>query len=852
MERELKEEMSAHSALAEDRLRRDGMNSEQAHSAASRAFGNTTLALEDSRNAWAIRWLDELLQDCRFALRKMRRAPGTVVLAVLSLVVAFVPSVTLFSAMDRILLTPIPVSAPDEIVRVMFRDARPNADHPFELVSYPEFRDLRRSLSSVSGLAYQQQQGVITALNGQRELLWAQLVSDNYFDVLGVTIQPGIAFSQDRPNLIISHGLWMREFGGRSDILGQILPIFGQRFAIGGVAAPDFVGTDKLLTADLWIPVETWLQLEPQYRTMMERRDDREGIIWGRLRAGVQPEQVSAEVNGVVKGELSPNSPVLDRNLTGFAYAELAERERGGKVITAIGVFILAVLLAVACANVAGILLAQAEERRQETAIRQALGATRARLIRASLVESIMLSLFAAAIGLACARTLMNLLPGLLPALPIPIHFEFSIGPDVWLYVISLVCVSALFFGLIPAWRGSRPDLLTGLRRDFAVSILHAHIPIRSILIVAQVAAAEVLLFSAGLIFSSLSTLRQVDPGFDPSRPVAIATLVPTTEEGVPIQIDCEPILERLARIVGVRRVAYGWSVPLSGSIGYTVRLETPGQEPREILGGRAGPAFFSTLGVPFLAGRDLQDSDRQAVLVNATLARQLDPSGRVIGREIRLDGAIRQIVGVFHDAASGSVRDPVRPRAISLQPSRSAGEITFAIEVPGDPAAYVALLSSGLVAAHPGSTVMNSKTLRQLYEDSFFAERTATKAFYGLGLLSLLLTATGLYGISTALFARRSKEFAIRLALGAAPYQIMGLVLRGAVILTAGGLVLGLAIAIPIADLITSKVSGFSAWSMTALGLSCAIVITAAMAAAAHPVHRVLRIQPNDVLRSE
>jgi len=265
-----------------------------------------------------------------------------------------------------------------------------------------------------------------------------------------------------------------------------------------------------------------------------------------------------------------------------------------------------------------------------------------------------------------------------------------------------------------------------------------------------------------------------------------------------------------------------------------------------------AGPAFFSTLGVPILFGRDLQASDRQAVLVNATLARQLDPAGSVVGREIRLDGAIRQIVGVFHDSASSSVRDPVRPRAISLEPSRSAGDITFAIEVAGHPGSYVALLSSELVAAQPGSTVLNSKTLRQHYEDSFFAERAATKAFYGLGLLSLLLTATGLYGISTALFARRSKEFAIRLALGAAPHQIMGLVLRGALVLTVGGLVLGLAIAIPVALVVASRLPGFSAWSVTALGLSSAIVVVAAMAAAAQPVHRVLRIQPSDVLRSE
>jgi hypothetical protein len=217
---------------------------------------------------------------------------------------------------------------------------------------------------------------------------------------------------------------------------------------------------------------------------------------------------------------------------------------------------------------VAGILLARAEERRHETAIRQALGASRARLIREWMVESAVLSSLAAALGLAGAKVLMNLLPGLLPSMMIPIHFEFSFGPRVWLYAASLVLVSALSFGLVPAWRGSRPDLLSGLRRDSGISILHVHIPIRSLLIVAQVAAAEVLLFSAGLVLDMVSTVQRIDVGFDPHRPVAMAVLVATGEDGSVRPIDCEAVRDRLAGIPGVRRIAYSRSVPLSGSGG--------------------------------------------------------------------------------------------------------------------------------------------------------------------------------------------------------------------------------------------------------------------------------------------
>lgn len=346
--------------------------------------------------------------------------------------------------------------------------------------------------------------------------------------------------------------------------------------------------------------------------------------------------------------------------------------------------------------------------------------------------------------------------------------------------------------------------------------------------------------------------MTRQDPGFDPQRPVAMAALVATGEDGSPGQVDCERVRDRLGRIGGVRRVAYGRSVPLSGMGGAALRLEAPGQEPREVKGGSAGPAFLSTLGVRILSGRDLQAADQHAVLVNATLAHQLDPAGNSVGREIRLDGAVRHIVGVFQDAKWNSVYDPPEPRAITLTAARSGGDITFAVEVDSNPSAYVAALRNELAAAQPGSTVLSPKTLWQHYQDSLFMERTATHVFYGLGLMALLLTITGLHGITSALFARRSKEFAIRLALGAAPRQVMGSVLASGVKLTACGLALGLAIGLPGALFIASQVHGFSPWSVSALGLSSAIVMIAAVAAAAQPASRVLRIELGDIVRAE
>jgi len=848
MEEELERDIADHIAMeTEDNIAR-GMSPAEARFAALRKFGNVGPVKEDTRSVWGWTALGTWCADVRHAFRRIRRSPGTAALAVLSLALAFAPSVTMFSMMDRLLLTPVPIKAPREIVEIGFRDTQPNTCNPYPLVSYPEFQDFRRSLESVSGVAYEGKHGAMVILNGRREFVGVNLVSEEYFSVLGVPMQLGPGFLKNTRSLVVSHSLWMREFAGRREIVGQTLLVNGQSFTIGGVAAPEFRGTyqSDFQSPDLWIPVETWGDF-----LSMARRDAREGTVWARLRPGVPPAQAAAEVDSVCR-DLARKWPASNQYLAGNTFARFAGSKRSGITLTTIGVLLLDILLAVACANVTGILLARAEERRHETAIRQALGASRARLVREWMVESAVLSTFAAALGLAGARVLMNLLPGLLPATVVPIHFEFSFGPRVWLYAVSLVFFSALSFGLVPAWRGSRPDLLSGLRRDSAVGILRVRIPVRSLLIVMQVAAAELLLFTAGLVFDTLSALRRVNPGFDPHRPVAMALLLPLGEDGSPHQIDCEAVRDRLVRMGGVVRAAYGQSVPLSGSEGVALKLEAPGQEPREVTGGSAGPAFLSTLGVRILAGRDLERSDRRAVLVNAALARLLDPAGNAVRREIRLDGAVRQIVGVFQDTAFVSVRDHGMPRAIILSPVRSASDTTFAVEVAGNPRAYVAALRSELAAAEPGATVASPTTLWQHYQDSLFLERTATQLFYGLGLLALLLTVAGLHGITAALFARRSREFAIRLALGAPPRRIMGSVLASGLRLAACGLALGLAVAVPGALVVASRMHGFSPVSVRALCLSSALVMFAAVAAAAHPARRVLRIQPGEIVRSE
>lgn len=847
---DLEREIEHHIALETDENIARGMTADQARHAALLKFGNPSLVVEDARGVWVPAHLDTLWGDVRHAFRKIRRSPGTAALVVFSLALAFAPSVAVFAIMDRLFLAALPVRAPDEIFEAHFRDTRPGVPQPFIPAAYSEVAAFRQGLISASGVAFHRRQGALVYINGRRAALMAHLVNEEYFKVLGIPLHMGPGFSPGRPSVIISHSLWTREFNGRPDIIGQPLLANGQAFMIDGVAAPGFQGVHRLPPVDLWTPVAVWLQLQPQFRASIESRDGGSGSLLVRLRPHTSNTQLMAEVEGV-RQDLARHYPTVYGHLTGSAYAVLAERRNGNIVLTAIGVLILGLLAAVACANVAGILLARAEERRHETAVRQALGASRGRLVREWMVESSLLALLASAFGLVGAAFLMNLAPGLLPSLPIPLNLEFTLGPRVWIYAILLTIVSSLSFGLVPAWRGSRPDLLEGLRRDAAISVLRVRIPIRSALIVGQVAAAEVLLFFAGLAFDALSFVSRMETGIDPERRVAIAMVAASEQEGDPSQIDFASVSERLASLPGVRRAVYGKSVPLSGMRGPAVRIEVPGFEAREGFGGSTGPGFLSTLGVRLLAGRDLERTGGAEILINETLARVLGSPQQALGRSIRFDGTSARVVGVFRDAAWNTVHEPPAPRVISLSPERGS-EATFAIEVSGDPETYLSVMRSEMMAAQPGAIVLAAKTLAHHHRDAIFVERAAMNTLYALGLLAILMTATGLHGITAAHFARRSKEFAVRLVLGAVPRDLAGFVTGSSLKLAALGLGIGLAIAIPAALVVRANVQGISPWSAPALGLSSLIVLFIAAAASAEPARRVLRIQPAEIVRNE
>jgi len=450
---------------------------------------------------------------------------------------------------------------------------------------------------------------------------------------------------------------------------------------------------------------------------------------------------------------------------------------------------------------------------------------------------------------LGLARSIMTWLPSLVPASVIPLRFEFVLNARVWSYSLVLTVLTALGFGIVPAWRA---DILAALCRDRMVDLFHLRIPLRTALVVGQIAVAQILLFLAGVALHTLASTEHLDPGFDTKRQVVLATLIGYGDDGAPRTLDASQMITKLSQIPGVRAIAHGRTLPVSGSMGPAFQLGLPNQEGRQVFGGQAGPGFLPLLGVRLRQGRDLMSTDRRGVLANRVLARMLSSDEDVVGRTVMLDNNRFEVVGLLEDVRWSNLRDPERPRFLTLMPDRVAAEVTFAISVAGSPERLLPAVRAAITSASPDANLLMLTTVARHYEDAVLVERTLTQLLYGLGLLALAPTAAGLQAIAASVYARRTREFGIRLALGARPAQIVGLLTRHSLLVGLLGCLLGIALALPIALVAASRVSGLRPWNPWSFILSTTVVLLAALLAAAPSIRRALRLQPAEPLRAE
>ena len=802
-------------------------------------------------------------QDLRGGLRALRRSPGFAAVAVVALGLGFGANTAIFSVFNSVLLCPLPYAEPDRLVMVWDDDRTHGV--PREWPGPDNFFDWRDQNRVFAGMAALRDWGPILTQAGEPVQLAGEIVSHNLFEVLGVEPALGRAFlpAEDQPDgepvALLSHSLWQNRFGGSPAILGRSIQLDGQSFTVIGVLPPDF---RPIFTRNAQI-----------WRTFRAARDPaqryRSHSIWvvARLGAGVSLERASSDMQTIAR-RLEREYPQTNTGL-GVTVMPLHE-QTVGELRPALWVLLGAVgcVLLIACANVANLLLARGAERSKEIAIRSALGASRARLVRQVLVENLPLAGLGAAAGLLLGLWGVDLLVALAPP-GMPRLDEVRIDGRVLGLSLLMVLLTDLLFALAPALqsarRGPGQSLQEGGRG--AQSGIRGR-RTRDALVVAELALALILVVGAGLLIKSFVRLRQVDPGFQPAQLLTFSLTLSETEypERTEVPRFFDRLLERVEQLPGVEAAGSVAFVPLSGSdtdAGFYIEGRphpAPGEEPA-VWVRPASPGYFRAIGIPLLAGRRFERGDHaeapKVVLISQAMARRFWPGADPVGRRLKFgrpesDSPWRTVVGVVgsvkHDALDTEAKTELYfPHA--QVPYRT---MSVVVRTAGDPLALVGAARRAVHALDQHLPLTDVATAEQILERSVGAPRFTMMLLATFAALALMLAAVGVYGVIAYSVSRRTQEIGVRIALGAQRRDVLGLVVREGMVLAAIGVALGIAGAWALSRVLASLLFGVTATDPATYAGMSALLIGVAVLASVLPARRAARVDPIVALRYE
>ena len=873
LERDLNDEIGIHLAMQEEEFRRLGMDQAAAHAAALREFGGVAQAKEDYRDRRGVPWLESAVRDLRYGLRGLLRTPGFTLAAVLSLALGIGANTAIFSLFHTLMLRLLPVERPQELLSVYQTGGWMRGP-----MSYPLFQQIAQRSDLFSGVAGRT--GVaktrFTPRPGDRgELTQREFVTGNYFTVLGVTAALGRLFNEDdnrtpggHPVAVLSYDLWRNRYGADPGILGGKILVDEQPLTVIGVAAPGFHGVEVERRAEVWVPA---------MMSGMNFSSPRNWWIWvvARRRPEVTRQQVQAAVNVLMAQHLNEVWPstynaamrkrALEQRLDvrEGSVGLSALREEFGRPLTVLMVAVGLVLLA-ACVNVANLLLARGAARQREVALRLSLGATRARLVRQAITESILLVVAGGALGICIAAWGQRLVVQFLPE---NAGTPFGAVPDtvVLMFTLGTMALSALLFGVGPALRSTAVDPAAGLR---AGTVGHGGRPLlRRALVVAQVAFSVVLVGLAALFGHNLYALRNVDLGFRNQNVVAFTLDFPR-ELRKEIRTPSRQLAAQLQTMPGVLSVSYGFPGPfLMGTSSGSIRVpgsERTAREPADVDVAHIAPRYFETIGTLLVLGRELERNDmtspRKVAVVNEAFVRDFlpgekHPDSRILSFDDSKPegGEPTFIVGVVRDVHHAGIQKLARPTVyVAIDQGLNAGRPTMLVRSQGPPNALLAPIYRELERLGPRIAFADFRTLRQQVDDSIFEQRllAALGAFFGT--LALLLAAVGLYGVVAYGTARRTGEIGLRIALGAPRAQVVWMILRDSLLLVALGLAMGLPAALAGARAVESVLFGIQPADPFTFATTAALLAAIGAAAAFLPARRASRLDPSQVLRNE
>jgi predicted permease len=791
-----------------------------------------------------------VLQDVSHSLRLFARHRALTAIAVLSLAVATGPNAAMFALIDSLFFKPLPVERPDQLTLITARKGARG-----ESLTVPDWIDIGHQSASFDGVIAWERAGLPFSVESSQEMLTANRVSADYFAVLGVKPALGRLLSveldgpaQSEPAVVISYSYWQRRFGGDPDVVGRTATVVGRSVTIAGVVSAGFRGLDFHFPVDAWLTFDTADRLSRGGGDSHDREHGRLSGVMGRLRAGVTPQQVQTDLD-LIGRRLRDAYPDTNTGREFHASSFADDREARGISTSRIFMSAISLVLLVACANVAGLLLALAESRRAEMAVRLSLGAGRWRIVRQCLTESLLLSLGGAVAGLALTTWLLRL-----PVVSIgTTMLDFSRGIDktVLLYTAGLALLTSLLFGLVPALRASKVDLLSDLKTAPA-SGSGGTSRLRLALVAGQVAVAQCLVVCSVLSVRSYNNIQEFSPGFDTSRNILVLTVASEASAGRQAPSTRTALFDGLHSLPGVVEVSTAWSIPLSGSgDGAMRKIAMPGATgdvPVRV--NAVGPRYFAAMGIRLLRGRDFDNHDvaggARTLIVNETLARKLAPDGAVIDRWIPVDGVPSQIVGVVEDGRYRFLREAPEPYA--YLPVAAAGLVL--IQTSGDPTALGAGVRQAVARMAPGVVVVDMTTLAQNMKFARSADSAIMDLLSALGLVAVFLAAVGVYGVMAHWVGGRTHEFGIRMALGAERPQIVRMVLTRGMRVTVVGATMGLAAAFLGGSAASSWLFGIRPSDPVSYASGAGAILIVAAAACLAPARRASSVEAAAALR--
>ncbi len=857
---------------------------------------------EQVRAVRAGAWLGTVAQDARFGLRMLRKNPGFTAVAVLTLALGIGANTAMFSLTDQVLLRFLPASHPEQLVIV--RSPGPNLPgHSWsdgdsaEIFSYPMYKDLRDHNPVFSGLLARRKFLASVAVRDGSEPAEAELVSGNYFDVLGVGPALGRVFTPGdetapgaNPVAVLSYGYWTRHFGSDPSILNKPLIVSGTPLTVVGVSRAGFSGVQVGQEPDIFVPITMKAQMMPNWKrnitpndaVVYEDRRDRWVAVLGRLKPGFTRTTAEAAMQPSYRAILESNAAIAGSSLSeqfrkryvekrielepGAHGRPILQREEGKPIIVLMAM--VGLVLLIACANLAGLLVARGEARQHEIGVRLALGATRARMVRQLLTESFLLTAAGAAAGVALASWILKALAGPLEDGFDFVGFEAQLDFRVLAFAAGLAVFTGVLFGLAPALRATHPDVHGAMKGQGASSSGGGgNVRTRRGLMVSQIALTMLLLAAAGLFARSLMNLKDVNLGLQTDHVIEFS-IAPELNRYTPAQTITlgDRLRESIRALPGVRSVSAA-EIRILADTDASSNITVEGYSEREhedmnIHTNCVGPGYFATMGTELLSGREFAESDKEGgqkvAIINERMARRFFMGRNPIGLHFAFGSGNDvspdiEIVGVVQDSKHATVRGDIEPYAyLPYAQNPGLGQFTFYVRTGQDPSALATTLRKAVEAYDSNLPVFDTRTLDEQRDENIFPERLMATLSICFGGLASLLAAIGLYGVMAYMVTLRTREIGIRTALGATRGNVAWLILREAIGMSAAGLIAGLLAALAAGRLIQSQLFEVKANDPWVLATSATLLLAVVMLAAWLPARRAASVDPMVALRHE